>query len=188
MDFDNGLLQAHASDVSNLMGSRVDDLFKNLHKKRDLMPSSFYSIDIDLAWISKKPIPHIAAWTDIKSQTEIEHFFGRSSSSGFSHVMMYNLLNKTSDILIKAPVFFIVVKGEGNFQEGNVDSHRFDVYLYMDGNHLPEPPDIEIRLAKLPWSINKEAVDLTWAELRRFEGAIRDYRRQEIRDAVMNSN
>lgn len=173
--------------VADLCGSRVDDLFKKLHKRKDLMDGSMYGIDVDFAWISKHPVPHVSAWVDIKSETEISSYFNKSPISGFSHVLLYNLLRSTSDVYLRAPVFFIEIKNDKDFLESNTDSHRFDIHLFMGGDHRPSTPIVNTRIAKMP-GFDAPAENIDWAGLKQFEQGIREWRQREVREWIAKTD
>ena len=124
-----------------LKGSEKLDMFKYMHKK---LNRSYYAADGDLVLITKYPSPGVVAYLDYKANGD---------SVTFSEVILYNEWLKTK------PVYIV----QGNDPENG----PFDIYSYLGGNYIPDPPDVELQYI---------CTVETWAEFEQWEKSIRDKR------------
>jgi hypothetical protein len=136
-------------------------LFKNIHSRQ--LPSNFYALDIDLAFVEKnhhdgQRDPHITAVTDFKLPSDEIKF---TQALAFSRLVSRGI-----------PVYIIRSQSD-NFVSQMRSEHRFDIYRFDGGDYRPHPPECETTL------VERSA---NWLELQEWEDKLRTERRKAVRD------
>lgn len=109
----------------NLKGSPARDAFKHWHKSAGLFPAQFYSMDLDLALITKSP-PKIKAVIDYKEWHD--------KSPTFAEVIGYNHL-----LSLGIAVYIV----RSSYLKGFED---LSIWQYLGGDWRPYPPKCELKL------------------------------------------
>lgn len=139
--------------IRNLKGSPSRDKFKFLHKQK--FPDSYWGSDCDFVIIEKWPEPFIVAILDFKKTGD---------SVTFSEAITYNHF-----VNLPEPIPVFIVEGT-RFEGDNTETHRFNVHRYIQANWKPR---------HVPTQMEKIADNLTWEQLRRWEGRLRWNRKLE---------
>lgn len=141
-----------------LKGSKTRDQFKYLHK--NLLNRSFYALDSDLELVEKHP-PFIVARLDFKCLGD---------SISFTEGIAYNEYTEKL-----APIYIIEAQCRAReFIEMDSETHRFNVYQYIQADWHPNPVEVEQELLH---------ENLTWDELGEWEGKLRQYWRKQRKES-----
>lgn len=142
-------------------GSPSADKWRYLHKKR--LPSNFYGLDIDFALIEYSPFPYIVAVLDIKVK-------GHEKIRA-SHIVAYNNYCLAPEPY-RAPVYIIQINS--GFEQMKESEHRMDIHQYIMGSPNGN------KGGDKPYTTKLMESQLSWGEYTKWEGKLRDERRNEI--------